>query len=148
MKNLTGNQTRQLFLDYFSSKGHMVEPGASLVPMADPTLLWINSGVAALKKYFDGSEKPRSNRITNAQKSIRTNDIENVGKTARHHTFFEMLGNFSIGDYFKEEAIGFAWEFLTSPEWVGMDPDKLYISVYSDDSEAYRIWTEVLHVDP
>lgn len=105
MKQLTGNQVRQMFLDYFASKGHMIEPGASLVPDNDPTLLWINAGVAALKKYFDGSEKPASNRIANAQKSIRTNDIENVGKTARHHTFFEMLGNFSIGDYFKEEAI-------------------------------------------
>ena len=111
MKQLTGNQIRKMFLDYFASKGHMVEPGASLVPHNDPTLLWINSGVAALKKYFDGSEKPKCNRITNAQKSIRTNDIENVGKTARHHTFFEMLGNFSIGDYFKPEAIHFAWEF-------------------------------------
>ena len=109
MKNLTGNQVRQMFLDYFASKGHMIEPGASLVPHNDPTLLWINAGVAALKKYFDGSEKPRCNRICNAQKSIRTNDIENVGKTARHHTFFEMLGNFSIGDYFKEEALQYAW---------------------------------------
>lgn len=101
MKQLTGNQIRQMFLDYFKSKGHMIEPGASLIPHNDPTLLWINAGVAALKKYFDGSEKPASNRIANAQKSIRTNDIENVGRTARHHTFFEMLGNFSIGDYSK-----------------------------------------------
>ena len=126
MKQLTGNQVRQMFLDYFKSKGHMIEPGASLIPHNDPTLLWINAGVAALKKYFDGSEKPACNRIANAQKSIRTNDIENVGKTARHHTFFEMLGNFSIGDYFKEEAIPFAWEFLTSPEWIGFDKEKLY----------------------
>ena len=108
MKELTGNQVRQMFLDYFQSKGHMIEPGASLIPHNDPTLLWINAGVAALKKYFDGSEKPACNRIANAQKSIRTNDIENVGKTARHHTFFEMLGNFSIGDYFKADAIPFA----------------------------------------
>ena len=148
MKQLTGNQVRQMFLDFFKSKGHMIEPGASLIPHNDPTLLWINAGVAALKKYFDGTEKPACNRIANAQKSIRTNDIENVGKTARHHTFFEMLGNFSIGDYFKEEAIPFAWEFLTSPEWIGFDKDKLYISVYTDDEEAYRIWTEVCHVDP
>lgn len=148
MKQLTGNQVRQMFLDYFESKDHMIEPGASLVPHNDPTLLWINAGVAALKKYFDGSEKPKKNRIANAQKSIRTNDIENVGKTARHHTFFEMLGNFSIGDYFKAEAIPFAWEFLTSPEWIGFDKDKLYITVYTDDDEAYRIWTEVCHVDP
>lgn len=148
MKQLTGNQVRKMFLDYFESKGHMIEPGASLIPHNDPTLLWINAGVAALKKYFDGSEKPACNRIANAQKSIRTNDIENVGKTARHHTFFEMLGNFSIGDYFKEEAIPFAWEFLTSEEWIGFDKDKLYITVYSDDEDAYRIWTEVCHVDP
>ena len=103
MKQLTGNEIRQMFLDYFKKNGHMIEPGASLVPHNDPTLLWINAGVAALKKYFDGSVKPDSPRIANAQKSIRTNDIENVGKTARHHTFFEMLGNFSIGDYFKPE---------------------------------------------
>ncbi len=148
MKQLTGNQVRQMFLDYFKSKDHMIEPGASLIPHNDPTLLWINAGVAALKKYFDGSEKPANNRIANAQKSIRTNDIENVGKTARHHTFFEMLGNFSIGDYFKEEAIPFAWEFLTSEEWIGFDKDKLYITVYADDDDAYRIWTEVCHVDP
>lgn len=148
MKQLTGNQVRQMFLDYFESKGHMIEPGASLIPHNDPTLLWINAGVAALKKYFDGSEKPKKNRIANAQKSIRTNDIENVGKTARHHTFFEMLGNFSIGDYFKAEAIPFAWEFLTSPEWMGIDKEKLYITVYTDDEEAYRIWTEVCGVDP
>ena len=148
MRKLTGNQTRQMFLDFFESKNHMVEKSASLVPIQDPTLLWINSGVAALKKYFDGSEKPLSNRITNAQKSIRTNDIENVGKTARHHTFFEMLGNFSIGDYFKEDAIKYAYEFLTSPEWIGMDKDKLYVSIYSDDQEAYRIWTEVIKFDP
>ncbi len=148
MKQLTGNQIRQMFLDYFASKGHMVEPGASLVPHNDPTLLWINAGVAALKKYFDGSEKPKCNRITNAQKSIRTNDIENVGKTARHHTFFEMLGNFSIGDYFKAEAIPYAWEFLTDEKWMGIPKEKLYVSVYIDDDEAYRIWTEVCHVDP
>ena len=147
MKELTGNQVRQMFLDFFQSKGHMIEPGASLIPHNDPTLLWINAGVAALKKYFDGSEKPACNRIANAQKSIRTNDIENVGKTARHHTFFEMLGNFSIGDYFKDEAIPFAWEFLTSEEWIGFDKDKLYVTVYTDDEEAYRIWRDVCHVD-
>ena len=148
MKQLTGSQIRQMFLDYFKSQGHMIEPGASLVPHNDPTLLWINAGVAALKKYFDGSEKPKNNRIANAQKSIRTNDIENVGKTARHHTFFEMLGNFSIGDYFKEEAIPFAREFLTSPKWIGFPKEKLYVSVYTDDADAYRIWTEVCKVDP
>ena len=148
MKQLTGNQIRQMFLDYFKSKGHMIEPGASLIPHNDPTLLWINAGVAALKKYFDGSEKPASNRIANAQKSIRTNDIENVGRTARHHTFFEMLGNFSIGDYFKDEAIQFAWEFLTSEEWMGIDKDRLYVSVYTDDARAYEVWTTICGVDP
>ncbi|MCD8027622.1 MAG: alanine--tRNA ligase [Erysipelotrichaceae bacterium] len=148
MKDLSSSQIRQMFLDYFKSKDHMIEPGASLIPHNDPTLLWINAGVAALKKYFDGSEKPSSNRIANAQKSIRTNDIENVGKTARHHTFFEMLGNFSIGDYFKEEAIPYAWEFLTSEEWLGFDKNKMYVTVYTDDEEAYRIWTDVCHVDP
>ncbi len=148
MKQLTGNQVRQMFLDYFAQHGHMIEPGASLVPHNDPTLLWINAGVAALKKYFDGTEKPKCNRIANAQKSIRTNDIENVGKTARHHTFFEMLGNFSIGDYFKKEAIHFAWEFLTDPKWIGFPKEKLYVSVYTDDDEAYRIWSEECGVDP
>ncbi len=142
-KQLTGNQVRQMFLDFFRTKGSMVEPGASLIPHDDPTLLWINAGVSALKKYFDGREKPACNRICNAQKSIRTNDIENVGKTARHHTFFEMLGNFSIGDYFKQEAIPWAWEFLTSPEWIGFDPHRLYVTVYPDDQEAYDLWVKV-----
>ena len=148
MNYLSGNEVRKKFLDYFVSKGHMIEPGVSLVPINDPTLLWINAGVAGLKKYFDGREKPRCNRITNAQKCIRTNDIENVGKTARHHTFFEMLGNFSIGDYFKEEALQFAYEFLTSPEWIGFDPDRLYVTIYPDDTEAYRIWTQVIGFNP
>ncbi len=148
MNYLSGNEVRKKFLDYFVSKGHMIEPGVSLVPINDPTLLWINAGVAGLKKYFDGREKPRCNRITNAQKCIRTNDIENVGKTARHHTFFEMLGNFSIGDYFKEEALQFAYEFLTSPEWIGFDPERLYVTIYPDDTEAYRIWTEVIGFNP
>ena len=148
MKQLTGNQIRKMFFDYFASKGHMVEPGASLVPHNEPTLLWINSGVAALKKYFDGSEKPKCNRITNAQKSIRTNDIENVGKTARHHTIFEMLGNFSIGDYFKPAAIHFAWEFMTDEQWMAIPKEKLYISVYTDDQVAYDVWTKECGVDP
>ena len=141
-KVLSGNEVRKMFLDFFKSKGCMVEPGASLIPHDDPTLLWINAGVSALKKYFDGTEKPACNRICNAQKSIRTNDIENVGKTARHHTFFEMLGNFSIGDYFKQEAIPWAWEFLTSKEWIGFDPEKLYVTVYPDDQEAYDLWVK------
>ncbi len=148
MKNLNGNQVRQMFLDYFRSKGHMIEPGASLVPVNDPTLLWINSGVAALKKYLDGREKPKCNRIANAQKCIRTNDIENVGKTSRHHTFFEMLGNWSIGDYFKEESLSMSWEFLTSPEWIGFDPSRIYVTVYPDDSESYEIWTKKIGLDP
>ena len=144
----TASQIRQMFLDYFKSKNHMVEPGAPLIPMNDPTLLWINSGVAALKKYFDGSIIPKNPRIVNVQKSIRTNDIENVGRTARHHTFFEMLGNFSIGDYFKKEAIEYAWEFLTSPEWMGFDKDKLYVSVHTDDVVAYDIWVNEIGFDP
>ncbi len=148
MKFRTGSEVRALFLTYFKSKGHMIEPGASLVPVNDASLLWINSGVAALKRYFDGSVKPQSNRITNAQKSIRTNDIENVGKTSRHHTFFEMLGNFSIGDYFKIEAIEFAWEFLTSPDYIGMEKDKMYVTVHPSDLEAYRIWVDVIGIDP
>ena len=119
MKQLTSTQIRRMYLDFFVEKGHKIEPSASLVPVDDPTLLWINSGVATLKKYFDGREIPENPRITNSQKSIRTNDIENVGKTARHHTFFEMLGNFSIGDYFKNEAVPWAWEFLTSEKWLG-----------------------------
>ena len=108
MQHRSTNELRQLFLDYFVKNGHMVEPGASLVPQNDPTLLWINSGVAALKKYFDGSVIPSNRRIVNAQNSIRTNDTENVGKTARHRTFFVLFGNFSICDYFKKEAILFA----------------------------------------
>lgn len=142
MKELTSSQVRQMYLDFFKSKGHSVEPSASLVPVNDPTLLWINSGVATLKKYFDGSVVPENPRITNAQKSIRTNDIENVGKTARHHTMFEMLGNFSIGDYFKNEAIHWAWEFLTGDEWLAFDPEKLYVTVYPKDTEAKRIWRD------
>ncbi|MEG0443460.1 MAG: alanine--tRNA ligase [Carnobacterium sp.] len=142
MKHLSSNEVRQLFLDFFETKGHKIEPSASLVPVEDPTLLWINSGVATLKKYFDGSVIPDNPRIANAQKSIRTNDIENVGKTARHHTLFEMLGNFSIGEYFKEEAIVWAWEFLTSEEWLGLDPEKLYVTVYPEDKEAAQIWKE------
>ncbi|WP_159161357.1 alanine--tRNA ligase [Enterococcus casseliflavus] len=148
MKQLSSAEVRQMFLDFFQSKGHSIEPSASLVPVNDPTLLWINSGVATLKKYFDGSVVPENPRITNAQKSIRTNDIENVGKTARHHTMFEMLGNFSIGDYFKNEAIHWAWEFLTSPEWMAFDPDNLYVTVYPKDTEAKRIWAEEVGLPP
>ena len=148
MKNRKSDEIRDLFLQYFESKGHMIEPGAPLVPINDNSLLWINSGVAALKKYFDGRVKPSNPRITNAQKSLRTNDIDNVGKTARHHTFFEMLGNFSIGDYFKKEAIEFAYEFLFSEEWLGLDVKDAYFSVYSEDTEAYDIWVNDIGVDP
>ncbi len=146
MKQLTGAQIRQMFLDFFQEKGHAVEPSASLVPNEDPSLLWINSGVATLKKYFDGRVIPQNPRITNAQKSIRTNDIENVGKTARHHTFFEMLGNFSIGDYFKEEAITWAWEFLTSDKWIGFDKELLSVTIHPEDEEAFTIWNEKMGV--
>ncbi|MDN2452876.1 alanine--tRNA ligase [Lactobacillus sp. UCMA15818] len=142
MKQLSSAQIRQMYLDFFKSKGHKVMQSAPLVPHDDPTLLWINSGVATMKKFFDGSVVPDNPRITSSQKSIRTNDIENVGHTARHHTLFEMLGNFSVGDYFKEEAITWAWELLTSPKWFGMNPDKLYITVYPKDTEAKRIWLE------
>ncbi|WP_019415515.1 alanine--tRNA ligase [Paenisporosarcina sp. TG20] len=136
----TAAEIRRMYLDFFIEKGHAVEPSAPLVPINDNSLLWINSGVATLKKYFDGRVIPDNPRITNAQKSIRTNDIENVGKTARHHTFFEMLGNFSIGEYFKKEAIHWAWEFLTDKKWMGFDPDLLSITVHPEDEEAYLIW--------
>ncbi|MGM0897152.1 MAG: alanine--tRNA ligase [Bacillota bacterium] len=140
MKNLKAEEIRKLYLDFFKEKDHDVEPSAPLVPFEDPSLLWINSGVATLKKYFDGRVIPENPRIVNAQKSIRTNDIENVGKTARHHTFFEMLGNFSIGEYFKKEAIHWAWEFLTDDRWIGFDADKLSVTIHPEDEEAYAIW--------
>ncbi|MFC4320886.1 alanine--tRNA ligase [Litchfieldia salsa] len=143
---LTSAEVRQMFLDFFKEKGHAIEPSASLVPHEDPTLLWINSGVATLKKYFDGRVVPENPRICNAQKSIRTNDIENVGKTARHHTFFEMLGNFSIGEYFKEEAIHWAWEFLTSKDWIGFNPDNLSVTIHPEDEEAFQIWREKIGI--
>ncbi|HFI0450319.1 TPA: alanine--tRNA ligase [Streptococcus suis] len=147
MKQLSSAQIRQMWLDFWKSKGHSVEPSANLVPVNDPTLLWINSGVATLKKYFDGSVIPDNPRITNAQKSIRTNDIENVGKTARHHTMFEMLGNFSIGDYFRDEAIEWGFELLTSPEWFAFPKDKLYMTYYPDDVDSYNRWI-ALGVEP
>ncbi|PTK59164.1 alanine--tRNA ligase [Staphylococcus nepalensis] len=147
MKNLKASEIRQNFIDYFVEKGHMVEPSAPLVPIDDDSLLWINSGVATLKKYFDGRETPKKPRIVNSQKAIRTNDIENVGFTARHHTFFEMLGNFSIGDYFKKEAIEFAWEFLTSEKWMAMDPKLLYVTIHPEDTEAYKIWNEMIGLE-
>ncbi|KAF0335729.1 alanine--tRNA ligase [Pediococcus acidilactici] len=147
MERKSSSEIRRMYLDFFKSKGHVVEPSASLIPKDDPTLLWVNSGVATMKKYFDGSVVPEVPRLTSSQKSIRTNDIENVGHTARHHTLFEMLGNFSVGDYFKEEAIHWAWELLTSKEWFDMDPEKLYVTVYPKDEEAKKIWLET-GVDP
>ena len=140
MRFMKSYEIRQMWLDFFKSKGHQVEPSASLVPQNDPTLLWTNAGVTPLKKYFDGSMRPENPRITNAQKCIRTNDIENVGKTARHHTFFEMLGNFSIGDYFKKEAIEFAVELLFDEKWFGFDKNKIYITYYTEDLDAKKFW--------
>lgn len=140
MKKLTGSEIRQLWLDFFSSKGHEVISSASLIPYNDPTLLWINAGVAPLKKYFDGREIPTNPRMCNAQKSIRTNDIENVGKTARHHTFFEMLGNFSIGNYFRDEALTWAYELLFDEKWYDFDKNKIYITYYPNDTETFQKW--------
>jgi alanyl-tRNA synthetase len=137
---------RQKWLDFFAEKGHRIEPSAPLVPHNDPSLLWINAGMAPLKAYFDGRIIPDNPRIANSQKCIRTNDIENVGKTRRHHTFFEMLGNFSIGDYFKEEAITWAWEFLTDPKWIGFEPHRLSVTVYQEDPEAYSYWNEKIGI--
>ena len=147
MKKMSSTEIRNTWLKFFESKGHYIEPSASLVPHNDPTLLWINAGVAALKKYFDGSEIASHTRITNAQKAIRTNDIENVGKTARHHTFFEMLGNFSIGDYFRNEVIPWAFELLTSEKYFGFDKDKLYMTVHPDDKDSQELWVKC-GVDP
>ncbi|CAM3113021.1 alanine--tRNA ligase [Filibacter tadaridae] len=146
MKKLTTSEIRMLFLEYFKQNDHRIELSAPLVPIDDASLLWINSGVATLKKYFDGRVVPENPRIVNAQKSIRTNDIENVGKTARHHTFFEMLGNFSIGDYFKEEAISHAWSFLTDEKWIGFDPALLSITIHPEDEEAYSIWKDKIGI--
>ncbi len=143
MKKLTGSQIRQLWLDFFKSKGHEIIPSASLVPHNDPTLLWINAGVAPLKKYFDGREIPNNPRMCNAQKSIRTNDIDNVGKTARHHTFFEMLGNFSIGDYFREEALTWAYELLFDEKWYGFDKNLIYITYYPKDIATFNKWVSL-----
>ncbi len=134
------NELRRMFLSFFESKGHLVLKSFSLVPHNDNSLLLINSGMAPLKPYFTGQEIPPRKRVTTCQKCIRTGDIENIGKTARHGTFFEMLGNFSFGDYFKKEAIQWSWEFLT--EVVGLDPDRLYPSVYQDDDEAYELWNK------
>jgi alanyl-tRNA synthetase len=141
---MKSSDVRRKFLEFFQSKGHDILPSASLVPHNDPSLLWINAGMAPLKKYFDGSEIPKNPRMTNSQKCIRTNDIENVGKTARHQTFFEMLGNFSIGDYFKREAIHWAWEFLTTV--IGFEAERLSVTVHHEDDEAYKIWNEEIGI--
>ena len=137
MKKYGLNELRQMFLDFFESKEHLVRGSYSLVPHNDKSLLLINAGMAPLKPYFTGQEVPPKKRMATCQKCIRTGDIENIGKTARHGTFFEMLGNFSFGDYFKTEAIHWSWEFLT--EVVGLEADRLYPSVYLEDDEAFGI---------
>jgi len=142
------NELREMFLKFFESKDHLRLPSFSLIPQDDPSLLLINSGMAPMKPYFTGEKEPPRHRICTCQKCIRTGDIENIGKTARHGTYFEMLGNFSFGDYFKHEAIAWSWEFLTSPEWVGLDPDRLYPSIYEDDDEAFEIWNKEIGIAP
>ena len=143
MEKLTSNEIRNKWISFFESKGHKVMESAPLVPQGDDSLLFINAGVTPLKKYFDGTVVPDNKRIVTIQKCIRTNDIDNVGVTKSHQTFFEMMGNFSIGDYFKSEALEFAYEFLTSPEWMGIDKDKIYVTVYTKDEEAYNKWAEL-----
>ena len=142
------NELREMYLSFFETKGHLRLPSFSLIPQNDPSLLLINSGMAPMKPFFTGEQEPPRHRVTTCQKCIRTGDIENVGKTARHGTFFEMLGNFSFGDYFKREALHWSWEFLTSPEWVGIDPDRLYPSIYVDDDEAFEIWNKEIGIAP
>ena len=143
MKYMSHDDIRDTWFRFFTKKGHKIYESAPLIPINDDSLLWINAGVAPLKKYFDGSEVPDSRRIVNIQKCIRTNDIQNVGITKRHQTFFEMMGNFSIGDYFKNEAIGFAFELLTSPDYFDIDKNLIYVTVYSYDEEAKKRWIEV-----
>lgn len=147
MKQMTGEQIIRTYIDFFVSHGHLEVESASLIPKDDPSVLWINAGVTPLKKYFDGSIVPKNRRLTSCQKCIRTNDIENVGVTARHHTFFQMLGNFSVGDYFKKEALTWAFELLTGKEYFAFDKNKLYMTVYPQDKEAYDLWIS-LGVDP
>src|SRR5699024_4044109 len=135
-------------LEYFKNMDHMVEPSAPLVPFDDDSLLWSNSGVATLNQYFDGRVIREIPKIVNAQKAIRTIDIENVGFTARHHPFFAMLGNLSLGDYFKKEAVEYAWDFLTHMEYIGFDPDLLYLTIHPEDEDAYTIWREDIGLEP
>jgi len=146
MKKLGLNEIREKYLSFFESKGHLRLPSFSLVPKNDPSVLLINAGMTPLKPYFIGAEKPPRTRVTTCQKCIRTPDIENVGKTARHGTFFEMLGNFSFGDYFKREAITWAWEFVTKV--MEMPEDRLYVSIYEDDDEAFEIWNKEIGLAP
>ena len=136
------NELREMFLSFFESKGHLRLPSFPLVPENDPSLLLINAGMAPMKPWFKGEEEPPRRRVCTCQKCIRTGDIENIGHTARHGTYFEMLGNFSFGDYFKHEAIAWTWEFLTDPKWVGLEKDRLYPSVYQEDDEAFNIWRD------
>lgn len=136
------NDLREMFLSFFETKDHLRLPSYSLIPQNDNSLLLINSGMAPMKSFFTGEQEPPRRRVCTCQKCIRTGDIENIGKTARHGTYFEMLGNFSFGDYFKKEAIAWSWEFLTAPEWVGLDPERLYPSIYEEDDEAYDIWNQ------
>ena len=140
MKKLTGEQVINTYLNFFKDHGHSIMESAPLIPKDDPSVLWINAGVTPLKKYFDGTVVPENKRLTSVQKCIRTGDIESVGNTARHHTFFQMLGNFSIGDYFKEQAIEMGFELLTSKKYFGIDKDKLYMTVYPKDEVAYKKW--------
>ena len=140
------NELREMFLRFFETKGHLRLPSFSLIPQDDASLLLINSGMAPMKPYFKGDKEPPRHRVCTCQKCIRTGDIENIGKTARHGTYFEMLGNFSFGDYFKHEAIAWSWEFLTSPDWVGLDPERLYPSVYEKDDEAFNIWRDEIGI--
>ncbi len=142
------NQLREMFLSFFETKDHLRLPSFSLIPQNDASLLLINSGMAPMKPYFKGEAEPPRKRVCTCQKCIRTGDIENIGKTARHGTYFEMLGNFSFGDYFKKEAIEWCWEFLTSPQWVGIDPDRLYPSIYVEDDEAFDIWNKDIGIAP
>lgn len=143
MKKLTGNEIINMYLNFFAERGHTIIPSASLIPKDDPSILWINAGVTPLKKYFDGTIIPMNKRLTSVQKCIRTGDIEEVGHTARHHTFFQMLGNFSIGDYFREEALTWAYLLLTSPKYFDIDKDKLYVTVYTNDADTYNLWLKL-----
>ncbi len=145
-RNIGLNELREMFLKFFETKDHLRLPSFSLIPQNDPSLLLINSGMAPMKPYFTGEVEPPRRRVCTCQKCIRTGDIENIGKTARHGTYFEMLGNFSFGDYFKSESLAWSWEFLTSPEWVGLEPDRLYPSIYLDDDEAFDVWTKEIGV--